>query len=342
MSDARSLEGDVAALQHLQDNVFEGMRVAEAVLLHHSKPDARLTAINFPSEEGLLREAADLLISWKTRAAAILRNLDAVTATANLQFERLFDGNAGRQTEGFLRRRVPYVQVPPEAIAADLAELLSVSAAFDRILREARPVLVAHHRGCEACVQQLMARRRQVDLDLDDVGRRIVSLKEQTHERQAIGYGNRAKVDPLSEGERRARALDRHAAGVRQETLQSEQQTLQRMISDDEDCVVALNAGIAAVNVIAVKLAVDIEQRVALLKAANVQSSNPATDFSAAAQALIAAYDADILAGHDLFKRKQSADAAFMRQLAASSPASELSETEADGAEIATESTSPI
>lgn len=314
-------ERDIASLRRLQDDAFKGVQAAEAVLFDHSKPEARLTAINFPLEESLLGEAVGLLVDWKTQAAALLRKLDAETASANLQFERLFDENAGRQSQGYLRRRVHLGHAEPETIAVALVDLLSISAALDRMLNEARPLLVLHHRGCEAYLLRLVARRRQWDVDLVDAERRLASLTARTHGRQSSMTSPRSPAsEAASEEERRMLALDRHAAQVRDEVLRSERETLLRLIADDEDFLDVLNSGIAAVNVMAAKLALDVEQRIALLKAVNAQSAKPLVAFPAPVEATIVAFDANILSGHDLLMRKQRTDDAFSRRLEAALP----------------------
>lgn len=329
-----SFEHDIGALRRWLEDAFNGIRAAEAVLARHSAPDARLTAINFPLEEGLLRETVDLLTGWIGLAAALLRKLDTTTASANLQFERLFDDNAGRQSESFLRRRAHLGPAAPEAIATEIVDMLAISAALDRMLRESKPVLAEHHRRCEASLLLLVARRQRVDADLEAAGNRMALLKTRSRERRTTdSYGRSLASDAAAEEERRTLALDRQAALVREEALRSEQETLRRMIADDEDFVEALNAGIAAANVMAAKLALDIEQRVALLKAVAVQSSVPPPDIPTPVQALITAFDANVLAGHDLPARRQRADDAFLRRMAASpppveKPADELSEAE--------------
>lgn len=312
-----SFERDIGPLRRRLDDAAQGMRAAEAVFSEHSQPDVGLTAINFPLEENLLHAAAGLLADWTAQAAMLLRRLDTATQAATLQFERLFDDKAGRESEGFLRRRVHLGHEAPETIAAELADLLALSAALDRMLREVKPALVQHHHNCEVYLLRLIARRRRIDLDLEAVGRQMAALKTQTN---AHRTGGTVPHDPASEEERRGLALARQAAAVAEESLQAERQTLMRMIADDEDFVEALNAGSADVNVLAAKLAVDIEQGTALLKAADAQSQDPIGERAAPVQALLAAFDANIVAGHDLLARKRRVDDAFSRRLEAAQP----------------------
>lgn len=44
-------ERDIAQLRRLLDDACKGIAAAEAALAHHSRPEARLTAINFPSKK---------------------------------------------------------------------------------------------------------------------------------------------------------------------------------------------------------------------------------------------------------------------------------------------------
>ena len=316
MSHAPLFERDIGLSQRMLDDASKGMQAAEALLFHHSKPDAQLTAINFPRQENLLRETVSLLVGWKGMTAMLLRRMDAATVSANLQFERLFDANAGRQTEGFLRRRVHLGHAAPETIAAELVNLLGISVALERMLKQAKPLLVYHHHNCEAYLLQLVSRRRQVDVDLVAIDRSIVSLSSSPpHEPQTLSLSWRNSVSQAAPGdEHQILALDRQAVQVRDETLRSELETLQRMIADNEDFVEALNAGVAATNVMTAKLSLDIEQRIALLKATQVQSSGSMAGIPQPVQALIDGFDANSLAGHDLLVRKQRADEAFARR----------------------------
>lgn len=316
MKDDPAFGRELGALRRMLGDVFDGMRAGDALLRRHSRPDERLTATNFPQEENLLHEMVDLLAGWKAGAAELLRRLDTATTSANLDFERLFDENAGRQSEGFLRRRTHLRQAAPKAIGAELVSLLSASAVLGRILQEARPSIVECHRNCEDCLLQLATRRRQIDVSLEELGRRMEQLKAQTRMRQTSGsFRPHAADDEASEEERRSLALDRHAVQSKEETARAERETLHRLMADDEDCVEALNAGIAAVNAMAAKLKVDIEGRVALLKAVCVQAAVDFPELPGPVAALVTAFEADILAGHDLLQRKQRADDAFARRM---------------------------
>jgi hypothetical protein len=313
------------------------MRAGEALLRRHSRPDERLTATNFPREESLLHEMVGLLEAWKAGAAGLLRRLDMATTSANLDFERLFDENAGRQSDGFLRRRTHLGQAGPEAIAAELVSLLSASAAFGQMLQEARPNIVECHRNCENCLLQLATRRQQIDLSLEELGQRMEQLKAQTRMRQTReSYRPYGADDEARDEERRSLALDRHAVQSKEEMVRAERETLQRLMADDEDCVEALNAGIAAVNAMAAKLKVDIEGRVALLRAVAMRTAVGFPELPEPVAALVANFEADILAGHDLLQRKQRADDAFARRLTPPLPPAERLE-EAGEAEAAAE-----
>lgn len=309
-------ERDIVRLRRLLGDASKGIQAAETVLSRHSEPDARLTAINFPLEESLLHEAAGLLREWQAQAARLLGSLDTKTASANLQFERLFDENAGRQSQGLLRRRVHLGNAEPAAIVADLVQLLLASASLDEALAETRPLLVLHHRSCEAHVMRLDTRRRQMDVGFEQTQRQLDLLEARTQEHRA-SRSFRGQASAASEDERRTLALERHAAQVADEQLRFERETLFRLIADDETFLDVLNEGLAAANVMATKLKVDIEQRVALLKAAQAQSGSTLLAFPVPVQALVQAFDDNLLAGHDLLSRKQRADYAFLRRLEA-------------------------
>jgi hypothetical protein len=122
---------------------------------------------------------------------------------------------------------------------------------------------------------------------------------------------------------------EREALRVRELEFKPERETLQRLISIYVEFVDVLNAHVGVVNAMTGKLSIDNEQRVALLKAVQAQLSGSTSQPRASVAALIDAFDANVLAGHDLAERKAVADRAFARRLEAR-PSSENAQEEAE------------
>jgi hypothetical protein len=248
---------------------------------------------------------------------ALIKRLDDATVTANLQFERLFDENAGRETSGFLRRRIHLGDAAPASIAADLHMLLSASAALDAMVKSARPVFLKHYRGSEDHLLRVIERRQRADFDIEEAQRGADILIPRIGDRKSrIGSARNAAALASLEEELRSFVTERANLQEKERALLPERETLQRLIAIYEDFVEAMNVQIAALNVMGGKLALDIEQRIALLKAVEAQQPETAGQPVAPAVAgLIAAFEADLLAGYDLAQRKARADAAFARRL---------------------------
>ncbi len=317
MAKATPFESDIDRAHAILDDAVKGMNAADTILTHHSKGDARLDTVNFPVEEGLVRETIALLDKWKIQAAALVRALDTATASAGLQFERLFDENAGREKSGFFSRRIHLGHGNPVSIAADLRTLLSASARLNAVLTSARPVLVRHARSAEDHLLRIIERRRRADFDIEEAQRHADALLPRIADRKSrLGSARNAAALASFQEELRAFITEREARQEKERALLPERQTLQRLIAIYEEFVEALNAQIAALNVMGAKLTLDIEQRIALLKASEAQQSDASLPtVTPQAAELIAAFEANVLAGHDLAQRRARADAAFARRL---------------------------
>lgn len=329
MGQASAFERDFEQLRRVSADLFKAMDAAEAAFLDHAKSDAQFAAINFPLEEGLFDETRRLLEAWRASAAKLIRDLDAGVSVEKLSFERLFDKDAGLGEASFLQRNVPRRSIPAEAIVSRLASLLSVLGSLDATVREARPVLSRHHRQCEFHLLQIVERRQRADLAIDTASRELIDLKARLRAHMAGAASARsAAAVAASEEERRGLLSDQKRVQSEAERLVSERETLMRLIADVEDIVDALNAEIAATNVMAAKLSTDVEQSVALLKALLEQA--PEAAIPAAVSDMLAAFHANPLAGLGLQERKRDADDAFRRRLAPTvSPAEEVPEAEA-------------
>ena len=318
MAKPPSLESDAVKARETLDNALQGLAASDAALAGHSRSAARRGSINFPAEEALVEETLRLLDRWKSQVATLLTGLDAATGDTTLAFARLFDETAGQPSGGYLKRKVHLAHPHPAAIAADLENQLAAGAVLDSMLKAFRPELRKRHRECEDHLLRIIEQRQRVDFDIEDVQRQSDVVTLQITDRRAgiASGGSRTTLIALEE-ERKALVADRDVLHAKELEFKPERETLQRLISIYEDFVDALNTHIGVVNAMMGKLALDNEQRIALLKAAQVQLSNPTALSIASVASLVAAFDANVLAGHDLSERKRTVDAAFARRLEA-------------------------
>jgi hypothetical protein len=253
---------------------------------------------------------------WKLQTATLLRTLDAATLATGQEFGRLFDETIGQPSRGYFKRRMHLNNPSPSAIAGELEDQLAAAAILDEMLRTLRPALLKHYRECEDHLLRIIEQRQRVDFDIEDLQRRSDVLLLQIADRRSgiASGGDRVALAALEE-ERKVFVTEREALHAKELEFKPERETLQRLISIYEDFVDALNGHIASVNAMTGKLAVDNEQRITLLKAAQAQLDGPPGEAPAPVAALIAAFDANVLAGHDLFDRKAIADQAFARRL---------------------------
>jgi hypothetical protein len=313
------------------DDAIKGLDAANTVLAAHARGDTRLGAVNFPVEEAQVRETLELLERWKSMGLSLVKDLDEVTAAADLQHRRLFDEKAGAETLGLFRRRIGQGHAKPALIVAKLDAALAVSASLGALFKEARSLLVQAFRDCEAHLARAIERRQRADFEIEDVQRQADDLAPRILDRRADASSAR-NVHSQSELETDYQRLlaeqsDLHA---REDALQPGRAVLQRLIDIHEQVASGLNAQIAAINAMAGKLAVDTEQRIALLKAVISEAVPPLPDVerSAPVVALIEAFDANVLAGHDLATRKEHADNVFRRRLEPPPPAAPVTEGE--------------
>ncbi|MDL2405038.1 hypothetical protein PY650_05105 [Rhizobium calliandrae] len=324
MAKVHSFDGEIDKARVTLDNAIKGMNAANAGLGRHTKSGGSLDTINFPVEEALVRETIDLLDRWKAHSLSLVKELDLVTATADLQHRRLFDEKAGIDTSGGLGRRIGQGHAKPASIAADLEATLAASASLDAQFKTARPALVRSFRECEAHLERIIERRRHIDFDIEQVQRQADALIPKIADRRssipsARDAGSRSEL----EAEYHRLLAEREDLHGQERALQPGRAALQRLIDIYEELADVLNAKIAAVNAMTGKLTIDIEQRIALLKAvmSEAEPALPASERSAPVAALIATFEANVLAGHDLAARKARADDIFTRRLDPRPPA---------------------
>jgi hypothetical protein len=331
MAKAHSFDGELDRVRVTLDDAIKGLDAANTVLAGYARGDARPGAVNVPVEEAQVRETLELLERWKSLTRLLVRELDEVTAAADLQHRRLFDETAGAETSTWFARRIGQGHAEPASIVAELDAVLAASASLDALFKEARPLLVQAFQGCETHLAQVIERRQRVDLDIEDTQRQADDLAPRIVDRRVDASSTR-DLDSRSELEAEYRRLlaeqdDLHA---RERALQPGRVALQRLIDIYEDVAGVLNAQVAAVNAMAGKLTIDIEQRIALLKAVMSEAVPPLPTVERAAPvaALIEAFDANVLAGHDLARRKEHADKVFRRRLEPPPPATPVMEGE--------------
>ncbi|GAJ90624.1 hypothetical protein G6L29_12395 [Agrobacterium rhizogenes] len=331
MVKVHSFDGALDKARVTLDDAIKGLVAANTMLASHAKRDTRLGAVNFPVEEAQVRETLELLDRWKSLARLLVRELDEVTAAADLQHRRLFDEKAGAETSTWFGRRIGQGHAKPASIVAELDAALAASASLEALFREARPLLVQAFRDCETRLEQVIERRQRVDLDIEDAQRQADDLALRIVDRR-VSVSSKRDVDSQSEPEAEYRRLlaEQEDLHVRERALQPGRVALQRLIDIYEGVATILNAQVAAVNAMAAKLAVDTEQRIALLKAVTSEAAPPlpAVERPATVAALIRAFEANVLAGHDLARRKEHADKVFARRLESPLPAVPVTEGE--------------
>ncbi|MEZ2219918.1 hypothetical protein [Rhizobium sp. RCC_161_2] len=331
MVKAHSFDGELDKTRVTFEDAIKGLDAANTVLAGHARGDTRLEAVNFPVEEAQLRETLELLERWKTSGLSLVKDLDAVTAAADLQHRRLFDEKAGAETSSWFGRRIGQGHVKPAAIAAELEAALAVSASLDALFKEAWPLLVQAFRHCEAHLARLIERRQRADYEIEEVQRQADDLAPRILDRRADASSAR-NMDAQSELETDYQRLfaEQSDLRAREHALQPGRAVLQRLIDIHEEVARVLNVQIAAINAMAGKLAVDTEQRIALLKAVISEAVPPLPDVErpAPVATLIAAFEANVLAGHDLATRKEHADKVFRRRLEPAPSAAPVAEGE--------------
>lgn len=337
MSKLSSFEADIARARAILGDAFKGVDATDTALADHSKGQASLDTVNLPVEEATVKETIALLDRWKGQAAAIVTSLDKATVAAQLQFERLFDENAGREKSGFLGRRIRLGHTNPASISTELHALLFATVTLDAAFQRARPDFLSRSRACEDHLLRIIERRQRADAEIEDGHRRMDALLPRIADRKSrIGTARNAAALATFEEDLRALIAEHEMLQESERRLMPERETLQRLIVIYEDFVEALNAQLAAVNAMAAKLRVDAEQRIMLLKSTEAQLSGEIRQLpQEPVAAMIETFEANVLAGYDLPARKAKADAAFARRLYPQPPAA--SEEPAAGAAAASD-----
>jgi hypothetical protein len=325
------LESDAIKARATLDDALKGLEATEAALAGHSRGGARRAAINLPSEEALVDETVRLLERWKSQSATLLRELDAGTSVMAQDFARLFDETVGRPSAWDFKRKIHQTKSSPASISSELEDQLVAAALFDGMLKTLRPVLLKRYRDCEGHLLRIIEQRQRVDFDIEDLQRRSDVMMLQIADRRSAMTSRVSADRPALEEEYKVLVAEREAFRVRELEFKPERETLQRLISIFVEFVDVLNAHVGVVNAMAGKLSIDNEQRIALLKAVQTQLSGPTSQPRASVAALIGAFDANVLAGHDLAERKAVADQVLARRLEAR-PSTENAQEEAEPA----------
>ncbi|MFK0162339.1 hypothetical protein [Rhizobium sp. NPDC090279] len=313
-----SFDGMVDKVRATLDDAIGDANSAVATLAGHARDGGRVEAVNFPVEETLVREAVELLDRWKSVALSLVKELDRATEEADLQHRRLFDEKVGLENAGLLSRTLARGPMRPEAIIVDLDATLAASAELDLLFKQARPVFSRCFHECELQLEGVIERRRKLDFDIEEVQRRADALAEKLmYQRRNRPSSRHADLQSELEADYRAQVAELDDVRRQEQELQSHRTVRQRLIDIYEGLAAALNGQIAAIGAMAGKLTVDIEQRIALLKALETEAETASTTISrtAVVESLIEAFEANVLAGHDLAARKAHVDAVFRRRL---------------------------
>ncbi|MGY5805139.1 hypothetical protein ACXHMN_27670 [Rhizobium sp. LEGMi12c] len=313
-----SFDGMLDKARTTLDDAMNDANSAVATLAGHARGGERIEVVNFSVEEASVREAVELLDRWKSVALSLVKELDRATEEADLQHRRLFNEKVGLENASLLSRTLARGPMKPEAIMADLDAVLDASAELDLLFKQARPVFSRCFHDCELQLEGVIERRRKLDFDIEEMQRRADGLAERLmYQRRNRPSSRHADLQSELEADYRALVAEQDDIRRQEQELQSRRTVRQRLIDIYEGLAVALNGQIAAIGAMAAKLTIDIEQRIALLKALATEAEPASTTVSrtAAVESLIQAFEANVLAGHDLAARKAHVDAVFKRRL---------------------------
>lgn len=313
-----SFDGMLDKARTTLDDAMNDANSAVATLGGHARDSERVATINFPIEEALVREAVELLERWKSAALSLVKELDRATDEADLQHRRLFNEELGLENAGLLRRVLARRPMEPDEIIVNVDAALAASAELDLLFKQAKPVFSQCFRECELQLEGVIERRRKLDFEIEEVQRRADALAEKLmYQRRNRPSSRYADLQSEAEADYRALVAEQDDIRRQEQALQSRRTARQRLIEIYEGLAAALNNQIAAIGAMAAKLSVDIEQRIALLKALATEAEPTSTTVSrtAAVENLIQAFEANVLAGHDLAARKAHVDAVFKRRL---------------------------
>ncbi|GAC1040407.1 hypothetical protein [Rhizobium sp. No.120] len=313
-----SFDGMLDKARTTLDDAMNDANSAVATLGGHARDSERVATINFPIEEALVREAVELLERWKSAALSLVKELDRATDEADLQHRRLFNEELGLENAGLLRRVLARRPMEPDEIIVNVDAALAASAELDLLFKQAKPAFSRCFRECELQLEGVIERRRKLDFEIEEVQRRADALAEKLmYQRRNRPSSRYADLQSEAEADYRALVAEQDDIRRQEQALQSRRTARQRLIDIYEGLAAALNNQIAAIGAMAAKLSVDIEQRIALLKALATEAEPTSTTVSRTAEVenLIQAFEANVLAGHDLAARKAHVDAVFKRRL---------------------------
>ena len=329
-----SFDGMLDRARTTLEDAMNDANSAVATLARHARDSEHAAAVNFPVEEAFVREAVELLDRWKSVALSLVKELDHATDEADLQHRRLFNEKIGLENAGLLSRVFARRPMGPDEIIVNVDAALAVSAELDLLFKQARPIFSRCFRECELQLEGVIERRRKLDFEIEEVQRRADVLAEKLmYQRRNRPSSRHADLQSELEADYRALVTEQDDIRRQEQELQSRRTVRQRLIDIYEGLAAALNNQIAAIGAMAAKLSVDIEQRIALLKAlaSEVEPASIRVSRTGVVESLIQAFEANVLAGHDLAVRKAHVDAVFKRRLEphslpASSDASEVAE----------------
>ncbi|OCJ11350.1 hypothetical protein A6U86_23065 [Rhizobium sp. AC27/96] len=317
MAIPHSFDGALDKAHATLDDAIGSAGAAVAMLGGHARGEG-FDTVNFPVEEALVRETIELLDRWKLLALSLVKELDRITAQADLQHRRLFDEKAGLENAGLLRRKLAGGPTKPEAIIADLDAALNASATLDLQLKQARPAFAECFHECELQLEGVIERRQKLDFEIEEVQRAADAMTARIIDhRRSLPSIRQADMHAELDEDYRVLLAEQDEIRKQERELQAGRTVRQRLIDMYEGLAGVLNAQIAAVGAMAGKLTIDIEQRIALLKALEPEADPPslAAARPEAVQGLIEAFEANVLAGHDLAARKAHVDRVFTRRL---------------------------
>ncbi|MFT4181357.1 MAG: hypothetical protein QM636_05490, partial [Rhizobium sp.] len=185
MVKAHSLDGEIDRTEATLDDAIKSLDAVNAVLAGHARGHTRPDAVNFPVEEALAREAMELLDRWKSLGSGLVKELDRMSAAADLQYRQSLGEPIDGGSTGLFRRRIGQSHLKPAAILAELDAALAASASLAELFRRARPVLARAFRDYEAHLTRVIERRRHLDFDIETARLQADGLVPRIKDRRA-------------------------------------------------------------------------------------------------------------------------------------------------------------
>lgn len=332
------IERTRTAVEQMRDKVEQ----AGLALDRFAREEASLDDIHFDVENARIQ---DVLAQQQTMEACVAELIIGLENAANAfgaEFASMKTYTGYEKIVGIFSRsrmqRMHTDRARKTSLAGNVRELLAMSDTIIGLLKEQKKILSDRYKAAEASLIQVMDRRKLTIVSLEGTQRRIEELNSLLFEiDKRITATTDQRRRTLLEGERSKLAAEHDEKLAEEQELSAESHTLGRYTTIFQTFVDSLNDQIAAQNTLLNKLTIDTQQRVVLYKALEDFSWTTArhdvahginlvgshvgdavkdtTAIGFAVQEhigdLIAMHEKDMLAAHDIQRRKERADDAF-------------------------------